>query len=365
MNRRIAISGIGVVAPCGVGKNPFWASLLMGASFVSREAPDEAPSARSTTFRAEDWFAADRDRWLLDEDRFVQFGVLAGRLAMNDAELAPPLASPHRAGAVSATVLAGASALSSARDRILRGERAHPADARLHHATAASLPSTVLAEDYGLGGPCTAFSGGCTAGLDALGLAFEHVRSGDVDLMLVGASEAPRAGRALAAARDGATRSFVPAEGAAALVVEDLDHAVARGARVYAEVLAFAAANARLRVLRDVVAQASLDPRSIDYVDVHGDWSHDAEVTRAPYDELLGPGVAIGSAAGVLGHPFASAGLMGIVAAIGAIKLSLIPHAEAGQPGHAPGPVGAALVTARSFARAHSAAVLRSVDRHE
>jgi 3-oxoacyl-(acyl-carrier-protein) synthase len=348
MKRRVAVTGIGVVAPCGVGKNALWTSVLRAHTRPPYVEP----------FRPADWFVRAGDRWLLQQERFVQIGVLASRLALNDAGFDAAPARPHRAGILSATALGSASTLGYLWEHIARGGRDEFQSPRFEEPLAlASAPwfaAAATTAEFKLAGPCAALSGGRTVGLDALGLAFDHVQTGDADLMLACAAEAPRGDAANA--------------GAVTLVLEAAASAARRRARAYAEMLSFGhgaptSKTPALRVVRDVLLRAGVDARDVGYVDVHGERAEPADLFDLDaWSGLLGPEalrVATRPARRLIRQPLAPSGLLGVAAAIGVIKLSMAPP-SADDDGSVVGDV--AIVTTADIDGRRAAVVLRSVD---
>jgi minimal PKS ketosynthase (KS/KS alpha) len=422
--RRVVVTGIGVVAPCGIGANEFWRNLLAGRSFVRADAEMKSLGikscvlARNDAFEPREWFSKKADTWLLEEDRFVQFGVLAGRMAMQHAGFAGTVADAEDAGIITATAIGGTPTVSSAWEALTsRGAHTLRYEARgaaLHHATASNFPGSVIMREYGMKGPCAALSTGCTAGLDAVGLAFDHIQSGDATLMVAGASEAPLAkisyatldaigalsvaeGEASTRSRpfDGKRAGFVLGEGAAMLVLEDFDRARRRGASIYAEVVSFgsvsnafhmsdlpAAGQPMVRVIREALGRGSVDPASIDYINAHGSSTPQNDVFETnAYKEIFGQRayeIPISSTKSMIGHSLSSASVMGAIAAIGAIKLSMIhptinlktadPLCDLDYVANTArsASVGSALVTASGFGGIHSAAIFRNLgETHE
>jgi 3-oxoacyl-(acyl-carrier-protein) synthase len=417
--KRVVVTGLGVVAPCGIGKNEFWSNLLKGKSFVREDREMKELGIKSTVlarhdgFAPAEWFTSPEDIWLLEEDRFVQFGVLAGRQAMLDAGLMP-LSEPERAGVISATAIGGTPTVSSTWERLtkrgteeLRYERC---GSPLHHATASNFPGSVLMREFGMGGPCAALSTGCTAGLDALGLSFEHIQNGDASVMLAGASEAPLAkisyatldaiGALSTAEGEPSTRSrpfdatragFVLGEGAAFLVLEELEHARARGANIACEILSFASVSNAFhmsdlpaegqpmtKVIRRALAEAEIDLARIGYINAHGSSTPQNDIFETnAYKEIFGPRayqIPVSSTKSMIGHSLSSASLMGVIAAIGAMKLSMIHptvHLRSPDPrcdldyvvdGPRNAKVDASLITASGFGGIHSATVLSTLE---
>jgi 3-oxoacyl-(acyl-carrier-protein) synthase len=270
------------------------------------------------------------------EDRFVQLGVLASRLAIRDSRLTLPLPEPWRAGLFGASVLSGARTLEAAA-RAERGERsagAPPESDPLAHASGGNFPASVVAREHGMSGPSLGLSGGCSAGLHAFGMAFEVVGSGDADVMVAMAAEAPLWSAllaALGAEAQGRVPAFVPGEGAAALLLEDMESARRRGAHTYAEVILFEGRSLRgiERELRDDDTPGEGDgvraaTGGVDYVDLQGVCAEGQAPTLAALTRRLARDSGlVGSGAHRVGQPLAAAGLLGVVSAIGAMRLSL------------------------------------------
>ncbi len=248
---------------------------------------------------------------------------------------------------------------------------------------------------------------GCTAGIDALGLGFDLVRHGDLSLVISAAAEAPLSGISYAtldvigslavgdwpaerASRpfDARRGGFVLGEGAAAVVLEDLDHALARGARIYGEVLGYASLNnaqhmtdlapdgaAMAAVLRRLIDDAGVPAETVDYVNAHGSSTsqNDLFETQALKTVLGGHAyrIPVSSTKSMIGHSLSAASLTGVIATIGAIQSGMVPptaNYEFPDPDcdldYVPNVprehhVGGALVMASGFGGIHSAALLR------
>lgn len=294
--KRAVITGIGPVTPIGIGRDAFWRGAVRGRS--GTEALTELPNGfdvaklRSRVVARVPLGTAD------GETRNETLARFALKLALHDAGLTSAQA------VVIGTAVAATTEMESLYLSMWNGTAldetgcAEPLLRRLSFHTVASR----LAEECECSGPVLTVATGCTAGLDAVGTAFELVAGGEADVVLAGASEAPitsvtfaafdvigaltkqnhrpeRASRPFDAQRDG----FTLGEGAAMLVVEERSHALARGAHVYAELTGFASlsngfhmtdlppeGNALAECMRRAMESAGLRARDVDHVNAHG-----------------------------------------------------------------------------------------------
>ncbi|MFH9575257.1 beta-ketoacyl-[acyl-carrier-protein] synthase family protein [Streptomyces sp. NPDC017230] len=366
--RRVAITGIGVVAPGGVGTAAFWSLLTDGRTATRPITLFDASAFRSRIAAEADFdparhgFTAEEARRL---DRAAQFGLVAAREAVADSGL-DTAAAAERTG----VVLGSAVGCSTGLDEIYAYVSEHGAGWRLDHTRAEArlgdylVPSSLAAEvarDAGALGPVSVVSTGCTSGLDALGHAVGLIREGSADVMVAGASEAPitpitlasfDAIRATSARNDEpATASrpfdrtrngFVLGEGCAMLVLEEYGHALRRGAPVYAEIAGFAGrSNAyhmtglRLdgaemaEAIRIALLEARVNPEDVDYVNAHGSGTkqNDKHETAA-FKRALGEHareVPVSSIKSMIGHSLGAIGSLEIAACALAIKHDTVP----------------------------------------
>src|SRR6266576_6808227 len=251
--RRVVVTGLGAVTPLGSDLETTWRRLVAGECAGSEITafPDEQPvriACEVGAFEPERWLER---RTLRRLDRFAQFAVAAARMAEADAELDVG-SEPDRVGAMMATAQGGVSSLAECCRELGETGRIHPTSVTAFMPNmGAGYVSMELGLQGPLGSPCTA----CAASAMAVGGGYDAIRLGRAEVMLCGGSEAgitplamagfaamralsrrnedpARASRPFDAHRDG----FVMGEGAAVLVLEELEHARARGAKVYAEV---------------------------------------------------------------------------------------------------------------------------------
>jgi 3-oxoacyl-[acyl-carrier-protein] synthase II len=303
-SRRVVITGVGAVTPIGTAADGLWAGLVARRSAVrevSRFDPTPFRSriaAEIPDYRPQDHLEAKRVKRL---DRFSQLAVTSARLALGDAELAPVREDPDRVGAMMGSALGGVAFAESQVGAFLkRGPRG--LDPALALAVFAGAASCNIAIEFGFTGPNSTNAMSCASGTIAVGDAFHAIRDARADVMLAGGAEAPLAPMTFAAfsvIRAMSTRNddpehasrpfdedrdgFVMGEGAAVLVLEERSRALARGAKVYAEVAGYGFTNdayhmtaprpdgrQAARAIRIALAHAAVAPTEVGYVNAHG-----------------------------------------------------------------------------------------------
>ena len=369
MSRRVAVTGIGIVAPGGIGVPAFW-NLLAEGRTATRGITFFDPSGLRSRIAAECDF--EPGAYGLDPeqvarcDRYIQFALVAGEEAVRDAGLDLGREDPWRVGVSLGTAVGGTTRLEQ--DYVLvshRGQRwdvdDRQAGPHLQRAFAPSTLAATVAERFGAGGPVQTVSTGCTSGLDAVGYAFHTIEEGRADVCIAGASDSPispitmacfdaikatspnnddpaHASRPFDAERNG----FVMGEGGAVLVLEELEHARARGARVYCELSGYATfGNAyhmtglttegleMARAIKDALDHARLDPTAIDYVNAHGSGTqqNDRHETAA-VKRALGPHAyetPMSSIKSMVGHSLGAIGAIEVVACVLALAHQVVP----------------------------------------
>ncbi|MGV4924103.1 alpha/beta fold hydrolase [Streptomyces sp. BHT-5-2] len=419
--KRVVITGIGIICPSGSGAREFWHHNTAGTTFVRHE-PAMARLGMKGSSHApiQDFDLAahhteDDVRTLSQLSRFVQLSVSAGAMAARDGGLEGATFRPERAGVVFSSAIGGTPEFQVAYEQysndgtqpLVPFPEAHP----FYDSVFLNYAPSWLSERYKLHGPCSTLTTGCTAGIDALGLAFDQVRWGDADIVLAASGEAPLSGLAYAtldvigslavvngppetASRpfDARRGGFVLGEAAAALVVEEYEHAVARGATVYAEVLGFSSANnafhmsdlasdgaAMATVLSGALDDAQVSPEDIDYVNAHGSSTpqndvFETQALKTALGQAHAARTPISSTKSMIGHSLSSASMVGVIATIGALRHSVVPptaNYEVPDPAcdldYVPNKprvhdARTALVSASGFGGIHSCAVLRRSD---
>ncbi|MGW2562691.1 beta-ketoacyl-[acyl-carrier-protein] synthase family protein [Streptomyces sp. NPDC001514] len=369
MTRRVAVTGVGIVAPGGVGIPAFW-DLLSSGRTATRGITLFDPTGFRSRIAAECDFDPAAHGLGPEQtqrgDRYVQFAMVAAGEALRDAGLDPEREDPWRIGVSLGTAVGGTTRLEHDYVKVSSSGRRwdvdhSEAEPHLHRAFSPSALASEVAEQTGAHGPVQTVSTGCTSGLDAIGYAFHAIEEGRVDVCIAGASDSPispitvacfdaikatspnnddpaHASRPFDANRDG----FVMGEGGAVLVLEELEHARARGARVYCEIGGYATfGNAyhmtgltregleMARAIDSALDHARIDGSDIDYVNAHGSGTqqNDRHETAAVKESLGAHAyeVPMSSIKSMVGHSLGAIGAIEIVACVLAIANQVVP----------------------------------------
>nr|APD71877.1 type II polyketide synthase 1 [Streptomyces sp.] len=369
MTRRVAVTGIGVVAPGGTGTKAFW-DLLAGGRTATRGITLFDPAGLRSRIAAECDFdprAHGLDPALSEHaDRYIQFAMVAADEAVHDSGLDTGTQDPWRIAVSLGSAVGGTTRLEHDYVQVSGGGQRWDVDHRasdpqLHRAFSPSTLASVVAEQFGAQGPVQTVSTGCTSGIDAVGYAFHTIEEGRADVCIAGASDSPispitmacfdaikatsdnnddpeHASKPFDAHRNG----FVMGEGAAVLVLEEYEHARARGAHVYCEIGGYATyGNAyhmtgltsegleMARAIDSTLDQARLDPTLIDYVNAHGSGTkqNDRHETAAVKRSLGAHAydTPMSSIKSMVGHSLGAIGAIEVVACVLALKHQVVP----------------------------------------
>lgn len=360
--RRVVITGLGVVAPNGIGKDAFWQNLIAGKSAVDWiTAFDPTPypckvAAEVRNFNPTDFIAPRKAKMM---GRFSQFAVAATQLALEDAKLSiTPSLSPEIAISYGTT---GGGDIYEAAVEDLRVEGVGGIKKWAALEFPAHAPSNYISIEFGIKGPALSLMTNCCTGLDSIYTGFSQIALHRAKVAVAGSCEAPfspagfatfcalgalskrnddpkKASRPYDLLRDG----LVIGEGGATLVLEDLEFALYRGAHIYAEVLGFGSAmeavNMRkgdlsgqvmIKAIQTAVRNANLSPSSIDHINAHATSLPDFDIcdTNA-FKGALGSHayrIPITSIKSMIGQPFSAAGTIQTAAACLAIENQRVP----------------------------------------
>ncbi|MFC8450415.1 beta-ketoacyl-[acyl-carrier-protein] synthase family protein [Kitasatospora sp. NPDC057223] len=369
MDGRVVITGIGTVVPGATGVKNFWDLLTSGRTATRRitffdPSPFRSQSAGECDFDpALNGLTAREIRRM---DRSSQLAVVAAREAVADSGIDLAGVDPARLGVSIGSAVGATMALEdeyvvlsdTGGKWVLDSDHATP---HLYNYLVPSSIATELAWSVGAEGPAAVVSTGCTSGLDAVAHARDLIRDGAADVVITGGTDAPISPLAVAcfdaikatsprnddpehASRpfDRTRNGFVVAEGAAVLVLEDLGHALRRGARIYAEITGHASrCNAyHMTGLRPdgaemadaitaALAEARTDATAVDYVNAHGSGTkqNDRHETAA-FKKSLGEHayrVPVSSIKSMIGHSLGAIGAIEIAACALAIEHSVVP----------------------------------------
>jgi 3-oxoacyl-[acyl-carrier-protein] synthase II len=350
--RRVVVTGMGTLNPLGQNVEEYWDGLIEGRSGAAPiEGFDSARLSTKFACQVHGFDPADyMDRKLAQRSaRFTQLALAATGQAVADAELDIASEDPFRVGVELGTGIGGFEVITRDAHTFLDGGRLHPLFATM---VIPNIAAAQVAIEHRVKGPNSTVVTACAASTHAIGNAYRIIERGDADVMLAGGTEASlcevgiasfnairalstrndqpeKASRPFDADRDG----FVPGEGAATLILESLEHALARDACIRGEVIGFGVTDdafhavapdetseAPARCIKNALADARISPADVDYVNAHGTSTqlNDAGETRA-LKLALGEHayrVPISSTKSMIGHLLGGAGAVEAVATL-------------------------------------------------
>jgi 3-oxoacyl-[acyl-carrier-protein] synthase II len=361
--RRVVITGMGIVAPNGCGLAPFWQSIVLGQSAAAKIRRFDTSSVPTKVgcelkdFDAKKYMEAKMTRRY---DLSIQYGIAASRMAADDAGIKLASMDPDRLGIVEGTSVSGMESSFKGQITYLTKGYNHMSPFTLINAYTGG-GSGEIAMELGIKGHAVSYCSGSASGNDAIGHAYSMILEDDVDVMVAGGAEAPilaplwgafcqtkvmtlrndeplGAMRPLDKTRDG----FLLGEGAGFLVLEELSHALARDAKIYAEVAGHGRSCEAYhsvsphpdgigmkRAMEKALRAARMLPSEIDYINIHGTatTANDIVEMRAIKSVFNGhsKSVAISSTKPVTGHTLAAAGAIESVVCALAIHNGEIP----------------------------------------
>jgi len=360
MQRRVVVTGVGLVTPVAIGTEETWRGLLEGKSGISGITRfDHAHFATHFAGEVKDF---DPTKWMSSReaktvDRFIQFAVAAGSMAMDDAGL-KKFEGPEaeRVGTYVGAGLGGLWTIESTHATLQEKGPRHGISPFFVPQLIINLAPGQLSIRYGAKGPSMSHVSACSSSAHAIGEAYRAIIHNDADVMISGGSEATitplgvggfnsmralstrnedpqKASRPFDLDRDG----FVIAEGAGIVILEELEHAKKRGARIYAEIKGYAAnadahhitapapeGEGAQRVLKLALKDAGMQPSDVDYINAHGTSTkmNDANETLA-IKKVFGDHarkLMVSSTKSMTGHMLGAAG--GVESAICALAIA-------------------------------------------
>ncbi len=304
MKKRVVITGVGALTPVGIGKEAFWGNIKKGVSGIGRiekfDVTDYATkiAAEIKDFQPENYMEKKEARRM---DRYTQFAVVAARMAIDDSGLDLEKVNKERMGVVLGTGIGGMETLEE-QGRVLVNKGSNRVSPFFVPMMIGNMAAGRIAIAFGAKGVNTTTVTACASSTNSIGEAFRSIQWGYADVLLTGGTEAAITPLSLAgfcAMRAMSTRNdnpqmaccpfdaerdgFVMGEGAGILVLESLDHALNRGARIIGEVVGYGLTadayhitdpapdgEGAARAMKLAVEDAGLPPDAIDYINAHG-----------------------------------------------------------------------------------------------
>ncbi|HEC67430.1 MAG TPA: beta-ketoacyl-[acyl-carrier-protein] synthase family protein [Candidatus Desulfofervidus auxilii] len=360
MKRQVVITGIGVIAPNGVGKDAFWQAVINGKTGIGRVSRFDTSGYASQVagevndFDPTDYMSPKTARRI---DRFSQFGLACTKMALEDAGLILDREDYSKVGIAVGSAIGGLPFAEQQHSIFLEKglNRVFPLlSTRLFPGTCANQ----ICIEIGIRGKCSVISTGCATGVDNIAYAFETIKSGECDIMIAGAAEAPLAPLTYASFcligvmsrkesrtpkpfdkyRDG----IVLSEGGAILVLEHIKHALKRGAHIYAEVAGYGTTHDAFhltqpspdgkqaeKAIKLALKHADLQPEDISYINAHGSATPlndkiETNIIKNVFGEHAFQ-IPISSIESMIGHPLGASSAIKIAASALSIANGVIP----------------------------------------
>lgn len=358
MKRRIVITGMGAVTPIGIGLTEYWDALKSGRSGAGKvtffDTADYTSQIDSEVknFDPEKYIDKKSVRRM---DRFTQFAIAAAEMAIKDAKLDQPGIDPERVGIIVGSGIGGLSTIEEEHS-VLKERGARRVSPFLIPRLITNIAPGEIAIRWGFLGPNYAVSSACATSNHAIGDALRLLRYGDADVIVAGGSEAaitPLGYAGFCSARTLSTRNdepqkasrpfdlnrdgFVMGEGAGIVVLETLEHAVARGATIYAELAGYGATDdayhitapnpegtSAVKAMKLALKDAGVEPHEVQYINAHGTSTNLNDKTETKALKMVfgdhAKKLAISSTKSMTGHLLGAAGVVELVATVLCMK---------------------------------------------
>ncbi|WP_085441869.1 beta-ketoacyl-ACP synthase II [Magnetofaba australis] len=359
MTRRVVITGVGLVTPLGVGNQTTWQGLMEGRSGIGPISLFDATeysvriAGEVPDFNAEDWIPKKDVKKM---DRFIHFGMAAAQLAMEDSGLEVTEENATRIGITVGSGIGGLVAIQTQAQQILEKGPRRISPFFIPSALI-NLISGQVSIKYGFKGPNHSVVTACSTGAHAIGDAFRMIQRNEADAMMAGGAEAAicelgiggfAAAKALSTRNDEPAKAsrpwdkdrdgFVQADGSGIVILEELESAQKRGAKIYAEVVGYGMSGdahhitqpspggeGAARCMRAALADAQLNPEQIGYINAHGTSTPAGDVgetmaVKSVFGDYAKNGLMVSSTKSMTGHLLGAAG--GVEAIFTAMALS-------------------------------------------
>ena len=361
--RRVVITGLGAITPIGIGKEEFWNSLIEGKSGIGLISKFDTSdfdckiAAEVKDFNANDYLDKKEAKRM---DRFTQFAVVATKLAFEDGKINLDEINLARVGTIIGCGIGGLETLESEHEKLIeRGpKRVSPL---LIPMMIGNMAAGQVSMAFGLKGSSMTITTACASATHALGESFRMIKHGSMDMVVTGGTEASitpialagfgsmkalstrnedfsRASRPFDKERDG----FVMGEGAGILILEELEHALNRGATIYGEVVGYGStsdafhitqpdpeAKGAINAMRIALEEGKVDYTEVDYINAHGTSTYfNDKLETLAINTLFkehAKEINISSTKSMTGHLLGAAGGIEAIAATLALKTGIIP----------------------------------------
>lgn len=363
MDNRVVITGMGIISPLGIGKEKYWESLVEGKNGISTITRFDVSEYQTkiagevNDFNPMDYMDRKEAKRM---DRFTQFAVAAGILAIEDAGINLKKENKDNIGVVFGTGIGGTETFEE-QHKILQKRGPNRVSPFFVPMLICNMAAGQLSIQLGLRGPNTTIVTACASSTNAIGEAFKILQRGDAEIILSGGSEAAitpmslagfcsmkamtthneepeKASRPFDAQRDG----FVLSEGAGVIVLETLEHAKSRGAQIYAEIAGYGCTadayhitapapegEGAMKAMERAIKDAGIKPEDVDYINAHGTSTPlNDKFETAAIKNLFGKhaySLSVSSTKSMMGHLLGAAGVVEVIATALTINTGIVP----------------------------------------
>lgn len=363
MNRRVVITGYGVISPIGIGIDDFWNSLASGKSGISRVSSFDASQfstqicAEVKNFQPEKYIDKKKIRKM---DRFSQLAFAAAKMAIEDAKLDMEKEDPFRVGVIVGSGIGGLSTV-AAEHKVLLEKGPRRVSPFMIPMLITNIAAGEIAIAHNIQGPNYSLSSACATSNHTIGDALRLIRYGDADVIIAGGSEAAVTPLGLAgfcSARALSTRNddpehasrpfdkerdgFVMGEGAGIVILESLEHALSRGVSIRAELIGYGATDdayhitapspdgqSAARAMSNALADGGIKPEEVGYINAHGTSTPlNDKVETLAIKKVFGDyayKIPISSSKSMIGHLLGAAGVVELIATILSMEKEILP----------------------------------------
>ncbi|MEW5766455.1 MAG: beta-ketoacyl-ACP synthase II [bacterium] len=361
--RRVVVTGLGAITPLGNTVEEFWGGLVKGISGIGRISHfpvDEYSSKIAAEVKDFDAAVYIDSKDIKRTARFTQFAVASASQAIEDAKLELGRENPDQIGVLVGSGIGGLDVI-EAQHNVLLNRGPHRVSPFLIPMQIINMASGMISIYFGLKGPNSAVVTACASGTNAIGDAFRIIQRGEAEVMIAGGTEAaitPLSFAGFCSARALSTRNndpsgasrpfeggrdgFVMGEGAGIVVLESLEHAISRGAEIYAEVVGYGISGdayhmtapapegtGAVRAIKAALNDAGIEPQEVDYINAHGTSTvlndkYETIAIKSIFDQWA-YSLAISSTKSMTGHLLGAAGGIEFIAAVLTVQHELIP----------------------------------------
>ena len=363
MKKRVVITGLGCVTPVGTGKEDFWVNIKSGVSGIDKITRFDYTNYQTQIagevkdFTPEDYISKKE---LKKMDRFTQFAMVASKLAVADSELDLDSIDRYRMGTVIGTGIGGVETIEAQHKNLLEkgNRRVSPFFIPM---MIGNMAAGQVAIEFGAKGPSTNICTACASGTNSVGDAFKIIQRGDADIMIAGGTEAAvaefavagfcnmkamstnndnpqQASRPFDKDRDG----FVMGEGCGILILEELESAKKRNAKIYAEIVGYGMTSdayhittpaengeGAARSMQVAINDAGIEPSQIDYINAHGTSTYyndlyETMAIKSVFGEYA-KNISVSSTKSMTGHLLGASGAIEAIVCALAIKDNFVP----------------------------------------